>query len=64
MLPHARHVKEDQHDTGFTDTRWVELEELYDNGGKQNLSRALKAYRTAEKKGADEAIVGFEEDDE
>ena len=56
--------KEDQHDTGFTDTRWVELEELYDNCGKQNLNRALKAYRTAEKKAADEAIVGFEEDDE
>ena len=35
--------KEDQHDTGFTDTRWVELEELYDNCGKQNLNRALKA---------------------
>ena len=49
---------------GFTDTRWVELEELYDNCGKQNLNRALKAYRTAEKKAADEAIVGFEEDDE
>ena len=46
------------------DTRWVELEELYDNCGKQNLNRALKAYRTAEKKAADEAIVGFEEDDE
>ena len=55
---------EDQNDDGFIDTRWVELEELYDNCGKQNLNRALKAYRTAEKKAADEAIVGFEEDDE
>ena len=37
----------------------------YDNNcGKQNLNRALKAYRTAEKKAADEAIGGFEEDDE
>ena len=36
----------------------------YDNCGKQNLNRARKAYRTAEKKAADEAIVGFEEDDE
>ena len=52
---------EDQNDDGFIDTRWVELEELYDNCGKQNLNRALKAYRTAEKKAADEAIVGFEE---
>ena len=41
---------EDQNDDGFIDTRWVELEELYDNCGKQNLNRALKAYRTAEKK--------------
>ena len=55
---------EDQNDDGFIDTRWAELEELYDNCGKQNLNRALKAYRTAEKKAADEAIVGFEEDDE
>ena len=46
---------EDQNDDGFIDTRWVELEELYDNCGKQNLNRALKAYRTAEKKAADEA---------
>ena len=50
---------EDQNDDGFIDTRWVELEELYDNCGKQNLNRARKAYRTAEKKAADEAIVGF-----
>ena len=42
---------EDQNDDGFIDTRWVELEELYDNCGKQNLNRALKAYRTAEKGG-------------
>ena len=55
---------EDQNDDGFIDTRWVELEELYDNCGKQNLNRALKAYRTAEKKAVHEAIVGFEEDDE
>ena len=53
---------EDQNDDGFIDTRWVELEELYDNCGKQNLNRALKAYRTAEKKAAEEAIVGFEEE--
>ena len=33
------------------------------NCGKQNLNRALKAYRTAEKKAANEAIVGFEEDE-
>ena len=46
---------EDQNDDGFIDTRWVELEELYDNCGKQNLNRALKAYRTAEKYVADEA---------
>ena len=38
--------KEDQHDTGFTDTRWVELEELYEKcGGKAPLNRALKKYR-------------------
>ena len=34
---------EDQNDDGFIDTRWAELEELYDNCGKQNLNRALKA---------------------
>ena len=28
---------EDQNDDGFIDTRWAELEELYDNCGKQNL---------------------------
>ena len=33
------------------------------NCGKQHLNRALKAYRTAEKKAANEAIVGFEEDE-
>ena len=41
--------KEDQHDTGFTDTRWVELEELYEKcGGKAPLNRALKKYRDME----------------
>ena len=27
---------EDEHDSGFTDTRWVELEELYENCGSQD----------------------------
>ena len=26
----------DEHDSGFTDTRWVELEELYENCGSQD----------------------------
>lgn len=37
---------EDQNDDGFIDSAG-----LYDNCGKQNLKRALKAYRTAEEKG-------------
>ena len=62
MLPHARHFKEDQHDTGFTDTRWVELEELYEKcGGKAPLNRALKKYRDMEQGAADAAIAECEE---
>ena len=44
--------KEDQHDAGFADTRWVELEELYENCGKAQLNGAVKKYRKAE----DEAV--------
>ena len=36
--------KEDQHDAGFADTRWVELEELYENCGKAQLNGAVKKY--------------------
>ena len=40
---------EDQNDDGFIDTRWVELEELYEKcGGKAPLNRALKKYRDME----------------
>ena len=53
--------KEDQHDTGFTDTRWVELEELYENCGKTPLKNALKKYRKAEEEDVDAAIADFEE---
>ena len=54
--------KEDQHDTGFTDTRWVELEELYEKcGGKAPLNRALKKYRDMEQGAADAAIAECEE---
>ena len=54
--------KEDQHDTGFTDTRWVELEELYEKcGGKAPLNRALKKYRDMEQGAADAAIAEYEE---
>ena len=54
--------KEDQHDTGFTDTRWVELEELYEKcGGKAPLNRALKKYRDMKQGAADAAIAEYEE---
>ena len=34
---------EDEHDSGFTDTRWVELEELYENcGTDERLSGGRK----------------------
>lgn len=47
---------------GFTDTRWVELEELYEKcGGKAPLNRALKKYRDMEQGAADAAIAECEE---
>ncbi len=51
---------EDQNDDGFIDTRWVGLEWLYNNCGKQDLNHALEAYRTAEEKAADVAKVCVE----
>ena len=53
--------KEDQHDAGFADTRWVELEELYENCGKAQLNGAVKKYRTAEDEAVKAAIAEFEE---
>ena len=53
--------KEDSNDAGFTDTRWVELEELYENCGKTPLKNALKKYRKAEEEDVDAAIADFEE---
>ena len=35
--------KEDSNDAGFIDTRWVELEELYENCGKTPLKNALRS---------------------
>ena len=48
-------------DAGFIDTRWVELEELYENCGKTPLKNALKKYRKAEEEDVDAAIADFEE---
>ena len=53
--------KEDSNDAGFIDTRWVELEELYENCGKTPLKNALKKYRKAEEEDVDAAIADFEE---
>ena len=53
--------KEDQHDAGFADTRWVELEELYENCGKAQLNGAVKKYRKAEDEAVKAAIAEFEE---
>ena len=53
--------KEDSNDAGFTDTRWVELEELYENCGKTPLKNVLKKYRKAEEEDVDAAIADFEE---
>ena len=53
--------KEDQHDVGFADTRWVELEELYENCGKAQLNGAVKKYRKAEDEAVKAAIAEFEE---
>ena len=53
--------KEDSIDAGFIDTRWVELEELYENCGKTPLKNALKKYRKAEEEDVDAAIADFEE---
>ena len=55
------YFKEDSNDAGFTDTRWVELEELYENCGKTPLKNALKKYQKAEKEDVDAAIADFEE---
>ena len=48
---------EDEHDSGFTDTRWVELEELYEICGKSRLNSALKKQGKTEQEAADKAIV-------
>ena len=53
--------KEDSNDAGFIDTRWVELEELYENCGKTPLKNALKKYRKAEDEAVKAAIAEFEE---
>ena len=53
--------KEDQHDAGFADTSWVELEELYENCGKAQLNGAVKKYRKAEDEAVKAAIAEFEE---
>mgnify|MGYP007096126819 FL=1 len=53
--------KEDSNDAGFIDTRWVELEELYENCGKTPLKNALKKYRKAEEEDVDTAIADFKE---
>ena len=53
--------KEDQHDAGFADTRWVELEELYENCGKAQLNGAVKKYRKAEDEAVKAAVAEFEE---
>ena len=53
--------KEDQHDAGFADTRWVELEELYENCGKAQLNGAVKKYRKAEDEAVKAVIAEFEE---
>ena len=55
---------EDEHDSGFTDTRWVELEELYENCGKSRLNSALKKHRKTEQEAADKAIAELEEGDD
>ena len=52
---------EDQNDDGFIDTRWAELEELYENCGKTPLKNALKKYRKAEEEDVDAAIADLEE---
>ena len=49
------------HDAGFADTRWVELEELYENCGKAQLNGAVKKYRKAEDEAVKAAIAEFEE---
>ena len=40
--------REDRHDDGYSDTRWVELEELCENCGKSQLNSALRKHRQAE----------------
>ena len=47
--------------SGFADTRWVELEELYENCGKAQLNGAVKKYRKAEDEAVKAAVAEFEE---
>ena len=47
--------------TRVSPTRWVELEELYENCGKTPLKNALKKYRKAEEEDVDAAIADLEE---
>ena len=56
---------EDEHDSGFTDTRWVAgarraVRELR----KSRLNSALKKHRKTEQEAADKAIVELEEGDD
>ena len=46
--------REDRHDDAWlSDTRWVELEELYENCGKSQLNSALRKHRQVEQQATD-----------
>ena len=55
---------EDEHDSGFTDTRWVAGARRAVRLRKSRLNSALKKHRKTEQEAADKAIVELEEGDD